>query len=83
MDSLLIEWKLNYIYVAIELYELGILTKPSYYSIFLASTKFELNYILRAFVFEDIKTSNTFEKFKNYTKLNIPVLYDLVNSMGE
>ena len=69
--------------VAFQLNEYGILTKSSYYSVFHDSAMFEPNYVLRAFVFEDIKTSNTFDKFKNYTKVNIPDLYDLVNSMGE
>ena len=69
--------------VAFQLYELGILTKPSYLSVFHPSANFKPNYLLREFLFQDIRTNNTFQKFKNYTKVNIPHLYDLVNSMGE
>ena len=69
--------------VAFDLYELGILTKPSYLLVLHPGTNFQRNYLLRDFLFEDMKTNNTFQKFKNYTKVNIPHLYDLVNSMGE
>ena len=34
-------------------------------------------------LFQEIKYSSTFDNFKTYIKLNIPQLFELVNSMGE
>ena len=39
--------------------------------------------LLQQFLYEDIKNSSIFEKFKKYTQLNMPGLFDLVNSMGK
>ena len=39
--------------------------------------------MLVGILFQEIKNSSTFDKFKTYIQLNIPQLFEFVNSMGE
>ena len=69
---------------AIDLHELGILTGPSFSAIVYSNkTTDTTGSLLPQFLYEDIKNSNTFEKFKTFTQLKMPDLFDLINSMGK
>ena len=69
---------------AIDLHELGILTGPSFSAIVYSNKTTDITgSLLPLFLYEDIKNSSTFEKFKNFIQLNMPALFDFINSMGK
>ena len=69
---------------AIDLHELGILTGPSFSAIVYSNKTTDITgSLLPQLLYEDIKNSSTFEKFKKFIQLNMPHLFDLINSMGK
>ena len=74
------KWSMNGASAASDLIELEILTIPSSVLQFDEDLAADL---LHVFLLEDIKNNVTFEKFKSYTKQNMPNLFGLVNSMGK
>ena len=76
--------QLSALQFAFNLHLSGILTGPSFNTIvYFYETTNNPGLLLQRLLYEDIKNSSTFEKFKNYTQSTMPVLFDLVNSMGK
>ena len=79
------QWRFHAVNAAYKLYyEYGVLKTSSYLAILYHEDRLphNENILLQRLLFEDIRNSSTFEKFKNYCKVHMPDLLDLVNSMG-
>ena len=63
---------------------MGILTETTQNAVLASfATADDRLLIVVGVLFQEIKNSSTFENFKTYINLNIPDLFELVNSTGE